>query len=124
MLKLSAALAGAAAVAAASAAAAAPTTGICATVIRGPAVALSWAGRNIASSRYYASVSSYSCTSANRYMHRFIARRSSGFEARVAGGPRGFVCVSLAPSGYTLFQGACKSRTKLQVGFVWSLKLG
>lgn len=123
MLKIAAAAAAVATVAA-SPGTAAPPGGICGAVVRGPAVAFSAGGRKIASSRYYASVSSYACTSANRYMRRFIGRRSGGFETRVAGGPRGFVCVSLAPRGYTLFQGACKSKTRLQVGFVWSLKYG
>ena len=124
MLKLAAAVAGAAAVAAASAGAAAPPSGICKTVVRGPAVTLMWGGRKMASRLYYASVSSYSCAAATRYMRRFIGRRSHGAQRRIAGGPHGFVCASLAPSGYTLFQGACKRSLKSQVGFVWSLKFG
>ena len=124
MLKLVAALAGAAAIAATTAGAAAPPSGICATVVSGPAVAFKWGGRKLASHFYYASVSRYGCAAATRYMRRFITRRSHGAQKRIAGGPRGFVCASLAPSGYTLFQGACKASVRSPVGFTWSLKFG
>ncbi len=117
-------LAAAAALAAASAGAAAPPSGICGTLVRGPAVTITWTGRKTTSHLYYASVAGYRCTTALKYMRRFIARRSPGLQTRIFGAPRGFACLSLVPRGYTLFQGACKSKTRTNIGFVWTLAFG
>jgi hypothetical protein len=117
-------LAAAAAVAAASAGAAAPPSGICSTLVRGPTVTFTWTGRRTASHLYYASVAGYSCATATKYLRRFVSRRSPGLQTRIKGGPRSFACISLAPTGYTLFQGACRAKTRPKVGFVWTLAFG
>ncbi len=109
---------------AASASAAPPVSGICTTLVHGPPVTMTWTGRKTTSRLYYASTAGYSCTSATKYMRRFIGRRSPGLQTRISGGPAGFACLSLAPKGYTLFQGACKSKTRPRVGFVWTLAFG
>ncbi len=83
-----------------------------------------WTGRRTTSHLYYASVAGYSCSSATKYLRRFVGRRSPGLQARIAGGPAGFACISLAPSGYTLFQGACKAKARPKIGFVWTLAFG
>ena len=124
MKLLAALLAAAAVTAAGSAGAAAPPSGICATLVRGPQVTLTWTGRKTTSRLYYASVAGYPCAAAIKFMRRVIGRPSPGLQARVSGAPRGFACVSLAPKGYTLFQGACKSKKRLGLGFVWTLALG
>jgi hypothetical protein len=123
--KLAAALLAAAGVTAAgSAVAAAPPSGICTTLVRGPQVTLTWTGRKTTSRLYYVSVNEFGCATAIRSMRRFIGRRSPGLQTRVSGAPRGFACLSLAPKGYTLFQGACKSKRRPRIGFVWTLAFG
>jgi hypothetical protein len=117
-------LAAAVAVAAASTGGAAPPSGICTTLVPGPSVTMTWTGRRTRSHLYYASVAEYSCASATKYTRRFIGRRSPGLETRISGGPAGLACVSLAPRGYTLFQGACKAKARPRIGFVWTLKFG
>ena len=120
MIQLAGAIAAAAAVAAGSSVAA-PPSGICGTLVRGPSVTITWTGRKTTSHLYYASVAGYSCTSAIKYMRRFITRRSPGLQSRVSRAPAGFACVSLVPKSYTLFQGACKSKRKPRTAFVWTL---
>lgn len=109
---------------AASTAAAPPASGICTTLVNGPRVTLTWTGRKTTSHLYYASTAGYSCVSATKYMRRFIGRRSPGLQTRISGAPPGFACLALAPKGYTLFQGACKSKTRPRVGFVWTIAFG
>jgi hypothetical protein len=122
--KLAAALLAAGTIAvAASSTPARPADGVCATAVSGPPVTIPWTGRNTTSHLYYAIVWRYRCTTATAYVKRFIRRRSAGLQTKVAGGPRGLACRSLAPKGYTLFQGACKARAR-GTGFVWTLKLG
>jgi hypothetical protein len=110
----------AAALAATSAGAAAPPSGICRTLVQGPTVTMTWTGRETTSHRYYAAVARYDCTPATNFMRRIIIRRSPGLQERISG-PRGFACISLAPRGYTVFQGACKSKKRPQIGFDWAL---
>jgi hypothetical protein len=114
-------LAAAAALAATSAWAAPPSSGICSTLVQGPTVTMTWTGRRTTTHRYYAEVAQYSCPSATRYMRGVISRRSPGFQQRISGAPRGFACISLAPASSTVFQGACKSKKRPQIGFVWAL---
>ena len=123
-MKLAGAALAAAAVAAGSAGAAAPPSGICRTLVKGPTVTFSWTGRRTTSHLYYASVAGYSCGSATKYLRRFVGRRSPGLQARISGGPARFACISLAPTGYTLFQGACKAKANPKIAFVWTLALG
>jgi len=85
---------------------------------------MTWTGRKTTSHLYYASVARYSCASATKYMRRFIGRRSPGLQSRISDSPAGFACVSLAPKGYTIFQGACKAKARPRVGFVWTLAFG
>ena len=113
-----------AAVAAASAGAAAPPSGICSTLVQGPTVTFTWTGRRTTSHLYYASVAGYSCSSATKYLRRFVGRRSPGLQTRISGGPAGFACISLAPTSYTLFQGACRAKNRPKIGFVWTLAFG
>jgi hypothetical protein len=117
-------LVAAAAVAAALAEPAAPASGICTTLVPGPRVTMTWTGRKTTSRLYYASVAGYSCASATKYTRRFIHRRSPGLQTRISGVPAGFACVSLAPKGYTLFQGACRAKAQPRIGFVWTLAFG
>ena len=105
-MKLAGAALAAAAVAAGSAGAAAPPSGICRTLVKGPTVTF------------------YSCGSATKYLRRFVGRQSPGLQARISGGPARFACISLAPTGYTLFQGACKAKANPKIGFVWTLAFG
>jgi hypothetical protein len=109
---------------AATAASAPPQNGICGTLVKGPTVTMTWTGRRTTSHLYYASVARYDCASAMKALKRFIGRRSPGLQTRVSGAPAGFSCLSLAPKGYTLFQGACKSKTNARVAFVWTLAFG
>jgi hypothetical protein len=86
-------------------------------------VSLTWTGRKTTSHLYYTTVWRYSCTQAKRYMKHFISMHSPGAEGKIAGGPKGFVCRSLTPEGYTAFQGICERRTRRSPArFVWLLK--
>ena len=132
-MKLTAALVGAG-VAAVAVVAASPVgatqsisgpTKICTPAVAGPKVTIPWRGGKKSFHRYYASVWKYSCASATGYMRRFFRRHSAGTETRISGGPSGYVCKSLAPKGYTIFQGSCKLGGKTHFhGFVWTLKQG
>jgi hypothetical protein len=125
VIRIFAATAGAFIALAATSASAAPRAGgICTTLVRGPTVTMTWTGRKTTSHFYYASTAGYSCATATKFMRRFIGRRSPGLQTRISGGPAGFACLSLAPKGYTLFQGACKSKAKPRIGFVWTLAFG
>ena len=85
---------------------------------------MTWTGHKTASDLYYASVARYSCASATKYLRRFIGRRSPGIQTRISGASKGFACVSLAPRGYSLFQGACRAKASPRIGFVWALAFG
>lgn len=98
-------------------------TKICLPAIAGPKVTIPWKGGRKSFHLYYASVWKYSCSSATSYMKKFYVRRSAGAETKLSGGPSGYVCTSLAPKGYTVFQGSCKAGGKTRFhGFVWTLK--
>src|SRR5215468_2555447 len=106
------AAAGLAAVAASPVGATSPPTTICTPAFSGPKVTIPYQGGKKSFHMYYAGVWTYSCSTATGYVKKFIKQRSAGNDTRLSGGPSGYVCKSLAPKGYTIFQGSCKAGGK------------
>jgi hypothetical protein len=100
-----------------------PPTKYCAPPFAGPKVSVPWKGGKKSRNHYVASVWTYSCSTAIGYVKKFYARRSAGENTTLPGGPAGYVCKSLTPKGYTLFQGSCKKgRGSNLRGFTWGLE--
>lgn len=118
---LAAAVVVAVAAAGASPRAAAPlATKVCKPAFAGPKVTIPWKGGRKSGSHYLASVRRDNCARAITFAKRFYKRHSAGTETNLSGGPAGYTCKSLAPKGYTVFQGSC-NKGKHQ-GFVWLVK--